>query len=44
MVLLAGELENDASVIEKPEIVFKDGVGYDSTKLYESVRGTVGVR
>lgn len=44
MVLLAGELENDAAVIEKPEIVFKDGVGYDSAKLYESVRGTVGVR
>jgi len=24
--------------------VFKDGVGYDSAKLIESVRGVVGVR
>ncbi len=25
-------------------LVFKDGVGYDSAKLIESVRGTVGSR
>jgi hypothetical protein len=24
--------------------VFKDGVGYDSAKLIESVRGLVGIR
>jgi imidazolonepropionase-like amidohydrolase len=29
--------------IEKVEIVFKDGVGYDSAKLIESVRGEVGL-
>jgi imidazolonepropionase-like amidohydrolase len=29
--------------IEKVEIVFKDGVGYDSVKLIDSVRGTVGL-
>ena len=29
---------------EKVEIVFKDGVGYDSAKLIESVRGFVGLR
>jgi hypothetical protein len=25
-------------------VVFKDGVGYDSRKLFESVRGQVGIR
>jgi len=29
--------------IEKVEMVFKDGVGYDSAKLIESVRGQVGL-
>jgi imidazolonepropionase-like amidohydrolase len=30
--------------IEKVEIVFKDGIGYDSQKLIDSVRGIVGLR
>ena len=30
--------------IEKVEIVFKDGVGWDSQKLIDSVRGIVGLR
>jgi len=30
--------------IEKVEIVFKDGLGYDPRKLIDSVRGLVGVR
>jgi hypothetical protein len=30
--------------IENVETVFKNGVGYDSTKLIESVRGQVGIR
>ena len=30
--------------IEKVEIVFKDGVGYDSQKLIDSVKGIVGLR
>jgi imidazolonepropionase-like amidohydrolase len=30
--------------IEKTEMVFKDGVGYDPHKLIESVRGLVGIR
>jgi hypothetical protein len=32
------------SDIENVEIVFKDGVGYDSAKLIDSVRGLVGLR
>jgi imidazolonepropionase-like amidohydrolase len=30
--------------IEKVEMVFKDGVGYDSEKLIQSVQGLVGIR
>jgi imidazolonepropionase-like amidohydrolase len=30
--------------IEKVEIVFKDGIGYDSEKLIQSVQGLVGIR
>jgi imidazolonepropionase-like amidohydrolase len=30
--------------IENVEIVFKDGVGYDSEKLIQSVQGSVGIR
>lgn len=30
--------------IENVEIVFKDGVGYDSAKLIQSVQGLVGIR
>ena len=30
--------------LEKVEIVFKDGVGYDSEKLIQSVQGLVGIR
>ena len=30
--------------IENVETVFKDGVGYDSAKLFESARGLVGIR
>jgi hypothetical protein len=44
LVLLNGDLARDATAIEKPEIVFKDGVGYDSEKLFETMRGTVGIR
>jgi len=29
--------------IEKVETVFKDGIGYDSATLIESVRGHVGM-
>jgi hypothetical protein len=30
--------------IENVEIVFKNGVGYDSRRLIDSVRGQVGIR
>jgi imidazolonepropionase-like amidohydrolase len=44
LLLLKGDLAKDVNVIEKPELVFKDGVGYDSQAIYESLRGLAGVR
>jgi len=39
-----GDPSKNIADIEKVEIVFKQGVGYDSKKLFESVRGVVGMR
>ena len=44
LVLIHGDPSKSIADIEKVEIVFKEGVGYDSAKLIESVRGTVGLR
>ncbi len=43
LVALKGDLTTDPSVIRHPEVVFKDGVGYDSAKLIASVQGRVGI-
>jgi imidazolonepropionase-like amidohydrolase len=44
VVVIKGDPSSRIDDIENVEIVFKDGVGYDSVKLIESVRGLVGVR
>jgi imidazolonepropionase-like amidohydrolase len=44
IVVIHGDPSTTIADIEKVEIVFKDGVGYDSAKLIESVRGLVGLR
>lgn len=44
MVVIKGDPSTNIADIEKVETVFKDGVGYDSAKLIESVRGSVGWR
>jgi imidazolonepropionase-like amidohydrolase len=44
MVLVKGNPAANISDIRKVETVFKDGVGYDSAKLIEAVRGSVGIR
>ena len=44
LVVIHGDPAARISDIEKVEIVFKNGVGYDSAKLIESVRGMVGLR
>jgi len=44
LVVINGDPSAKISDIEKVELVFKDGVGYDSAKLIESARGLVGLR
>lgn len=44
LVVIKGDPSKKIEDIENVEIVFKDGVGYDSAKLIESVRGVVGSR
>ncbi len=44
LIVVRGDPSKTISDIEKVETVFKDGIGYDSAKLIESVRGTVGLR
>ena len=44
LVVIKGDPSKKIEEIENVEIVFKDGVGYDSAKLIESVRGVVGSR
>ena len=44
MILIKGNPAQNILDIEKVETVFKDGLGHDSAKLIESVRGTVGIR
>ncbi len=43
LVVVHGNPSSNISDIRKVEIVFKDGVGYDSAMLIQSVRGTVGL-
>jgi len=44
LMIVRGNPALNISEIEKVEIVFKDGVGYDSEKLIQSVQGLVGIR
>ena len=44
LVVIKGDPSKKIEDIENVETVFKDGVGYDSAKLIESVRGSVGIR
>jgi imidazolonepropionase-like amidohydrolase len=43
LVVIHGDPSTAIADIEKVEIVFKDGVGYDSPKLIKSVHGSVGL-
>src|SRR4029077_15180314 len=42
LVVIRGDPSKQISDIENVEIVFKDGVGYDSQRLLESVKGRYG--
>jgi len=44
LVLIKGDPSKNIDDIENVETVFKSGIGYDSVKLVESVRGQVGIR
>jgi imidazolonepropionase-like amidohydrolase len=44
LVVLHGDPLASIKDVEKVEIVFKDGIGYDSAKLIDSVKGLVGLR
>ncbi|MEN7551524.1 amidohydrolase family protein [Rapidithrix thailandica] len=42
-IILDGNLEKDASVIQKVETVFKNGIGYDPQKILAETHGKFGV-
>ena len=44
LILIKGDPAAHIADIENVDTVFKDGVGYDSRRLIESVRGQVGIR
>jgi imidazolonepropionase-like amidohydrolase len=44
LVLVKGDPSAHITELENVEIVFKDGFGYDSRRLIDSVRGQVGIR
>jgi imidazolonepropionase-like amidohydrolase len=44
LVVIKGDPSKQIEDIENVETVFKDGIGYDSPKLIESVHGVVGSR
>jgi imidazolonepropionase-like amidohydrolase len=44
IMLVKGDPSSKIADIENVELVFKDGVGWDSKKLIDSAKGQVGVR
>ena len=44
LVVIKGDPSTRIADIENVEIVFKGGIGYDSAKLIQAVRGVVGIR
>jgi imidazolonepropionase-like amidohydrolase len=43
LVLIDGDLETDIHNIRKTETVFKNGMGFDSKKIFASLKGRVGL-
>ena len=44
LVLIDGDISKDISEIRNIETVFKNGIGYDSKKLFKAAEGLVGIR
>jgi imidazolonepropionase-like amidohydrolase len=42
-ILVDGDLTTDVNNIRKIQWIFKDGIGYDSKTIFESVKGKVGL-
>jgi imidazolonepropionase-like amidohydrolase len=43
LILINGDPEQDIQQVRRMEIVFKKGVGFDSVKLFETMKGKVGL-
>ncbi|MGY2132602.1 amidohydrolase family protein [Hymenobacter sp. HD11105] len=43
LILINGDPEKDMQQVRRMEIVFKKGVGFDSVKLFETLKGKVGL-
>lgn len=43
LVLINGDIESDIKNMRNTEIVFKNGVGWDSKKIFDSMKGLVGL-
>lgn len=43
LVLIDGDIQKDIQAVRNTEIVFKNGIGFDSKKIFESVKGKVGL-
>jgi imidazolonepropionase-like amidohydrolase len=44
LMIVEGDPSTDIADLNNVEIVFKDGIGYDSAKLIDSAKGSVGLR
>ena len=44
LIIVNGDPSINISDLRKTEIVFKDGIGYDSKKLFDAVKGLVGIQ
>jgi len=44
LMIVKGDPSTNIADIEKVDLVFKDGIGYDSKKLRDAARGQVGIR
>ena len=44
LVVVNGNPAQNISDIQKVSLVFKDGVGYDPSRLIDTARGQVGLR
>ena len=44
LIILEGDISKEISVIRSKKTVFKNGIGYDSEKLFDAAKGYVGIR